>query len=78
MDESEYVKSVNRGLLIGGVLGGIASGVAVVIFLLLFFTQGRWLVVWVPVVALALCTVGILHLLKKDAAIQAKSEKGQS
>jgi len=77
MDESTYVKSVNRGLLLGGVLGGIASGVAVVIFLLLFVTQGRWLVVWVPVAALAVCTVGTLHLLKRDAAARAKAEKNE-
>jgi len=77
MDES-YVKSVNRGLLIAGVSGGIASGVAAVIFLLLFLTQGRWLVVWVPVVALALFTTGILHLLRKDAAARAKGETGRA
>jgi hypothetical protein len=77
MDETSYVKSVNRGLLIGAVTGGLASGAAVVIFLLLFLTQGRWLVVWVPFVALALFTVGILHLLKKDAAAQKKAKDGQ-
>lgn len=77
MDETSYVKSVNRGLLIGAVTGGLASGAAVVIFLLLFLTQGRWLVVWVPFVALALFTVGILYLLQKDAAAQKRAKDGQ-
>jgi len=70
-----YIQSVNRGLLTAAILGSLASGGGLVIFLLLFLTQGRWLVVWVPVVALALFTVGILHLLRKDANAQANPEK---
>jgi hypothetical protein len=65
--DDRYIKSVNRGLLIGSITGGLASGAGVVYFLLLFLTRSHWLVVWVPVVALALFTVGIMYLLKKDA-----------
>jgi hypothetical protein len=65
--ESKYVEAVTRGMIIGGTILGAAGTFGLVFFLTLFLTQSRLLVVWLPVVALALFTVGILFLLWRDA-----------
>lgn len=62
-----YIQAVTRGMIIGGVLLGGAVTFGLVFFVTLFLTQSRLLVVWLPVVALALFTVGILVLLRRDA-----------
>lgn len=64
--ESKYVQAVTRGMIIGGTILGAAGTFGLVFFLTLFLTQSRLLVVWLPVVALALFTVGILILLRRD------------
>jgi hypothetical protein len=67
-----YVQAVTRGMIIGGAILGAAGTVGAIFFLTLFLTQSRLLVVWLPVVALALSTVGILVLLRRDAASRKK------
>lgn len=64
--ESKYVQAVTRGMIIGGTILGAAGTFGLVFFVTLFLTQSRLLVVWLPVVALALFTVGILILLRRD------------
>jgi hypothetical protein len=64
---NSYIQAVTRGMIIGGVLLGGAGTFGMVFFVTLFLTQSRLLVVWLPVVALALFTVGILVLLRRDA-----------
>ena len=53
---------------------GLAGGMAVILFGLLAFTQAYPLVVVVPVVALAIVTVGALYLLQVDAAKRKKQD----
>ena len=66
--QDPVVKSATRGLIITHIALGLAGGMAVILFSLLAFTQAYWLVVVVPVVALAIVTVGALYLLQVDAA----------
>lgn len=70
---NSYIQAVTRGMIIGGVLLGGAGTFGLVFFVTLFLTQSRLLVVWLPVVALALFTVGILVLLRRDAEAIKKS-----
>lgn len=67
MNEQEHVKSATRGLVIAHICLGLAGGAAATLFGLLAFTQAYGLVVVVPVVALAVVTVGTLWLLQRDA-----------
>lgn len=62
-----YIQAVTRGMIIGGILLSGAGTFGMVFFVTLFFTQSRLLVVWLPVVGLALFTVGIILLLRRDA-----------
>jgi hypothetical protein len=71
--QDPFVKSAVRGLILGHVALALAGGAAVVLFGLLAFTQFYWLVVIVPVVALALVTIGTLALLRHDDAARKKS-----
>ena len=66
--QDPVVKSATRGLIVSHIALGLAGGMAVILFGLLAFTQAYWLVVVVPVVALAIVTVGALYLLQVDAA----------
>lgn len=66
--QDPVVKSATRGLIMSHIALGLAGGMAVILFGLLAFTQAYWLVVVVPVVALAIVTVGALYLLQVDAA----------
>lgn len=66
--QDPFVKSATRGLIIAHIALGLAGGAAVTLFALLAFTQAYALVVWVPIVALAVVTVGTLYLLRVDAA----------
>lgn len=65
--QDSSVKSATRGLLLAHVCLGLAAGGALTIFCLLAVTQAYVLVVLVPMVALALVTVGTLWLLRHDA-----------
>jgi len=64
---NDYTRSVIRGMTVGHILLGLAGGAAVVLFALLAYTQWRALVVWFPVVMLAIFTVMTMVLLQKDA-----------
>ncbi len=66
--QDPVVKSATRGLIMSHIALGLAGGMAVTLFGLLAFTQAYPLVVVVPVVALALVTIGALYLLQVDAA----------
>ncbi len=72
--QDPFVKSATRGLVIAHLCLGLAGGGAVVLFALLAWTQAYSLVVWVPVVALALVTIGTLLLLRDDSAARSKSK----
>lgn len=71
--QDPFVKSAMRGLTLAHLCLGLAGGGAVVLFALLAWTQAYALVVWVPVVALALVTLGTLLLLRHDSAARKKS-----
>lgn len=73
--QDPFVKSATRGLIIAHVCLGLAGAGALVLFGLLAATQWYWLVVIVPVVALALVTVGALALLRHDAAARDKDAR---
>ena len=70
--QDPFVKSATRGLIIAHLCLGLAGGGAVVLFGLLAWTQAYALVVWVPVAALALVTLGTLLLLRHDNAARRK------
>ncbi len=72
--QNPVVKSATRGLIISHIALGLAGGMAVILFGLLAFTQAYPLVVVVPVVALAIVTVGALYLLQVDAAKRKKQD----
>jgi hypothetical protein len=72
--QDPFVKSATRGLIFSHLALGIAGGIAVTLFGLLAYTQAYPLVVWVPIVALALVTVGALWLLQVDAAKRRKQD----
>jgi len=72
--QDPVVKSATRGLIISHIALGLAGGMAVILFGLLAFTQAYTLVVVVPVVALAIVTVGALYLLQVDAAKRKKQD----
>ena len=72
--QDPVVKSATRGLIISHIALGLAGGMAVTLFGLLAFTQAYALVVVVPVVALAIVTVGALYLLQVDAAKRNKQD----
>lgn len=72
--QDPFVKSATRGLIISHIALGLAGGMAVTLFGLLAFTQSYPLVVVVPVVALAIVTVGALYLLQVDAAKRKKQD----
>jgi hypothetical protein len=72
--QDPFVKSATRGLVIAHLCLGLAGGGAVVLFALLAWTQAYALVVWVPVVALALVTIGTLLLLRHDSAARRKNK----
>lgn len=72
--QDPVVKSATRGLIMSHIALGLAGGMAVILFGLLAFTQAYWLVVVVPVVALAIVTVGALYLLQVDAAKRKKQD----
>ena len=72
--QDPVVKSATRGLIISHIALGLAGGMAVTLFGLLAFTQAYALVVVVPVVALAIVTVGALYLLQVDAAKRKKQD----
>lgn len=72
--QDPVVKSATRGLIITHIALGLAGGMAVILFGLLAFTQAYPLVVVVPVVALAIVTVGALYLLQVDAAKRKKQD----
>jgi len=72
--QDPVVKSATRGLIISHIALGLAGGMAVILFGLLAFTQAYPLVVVVPVVALAIVTVGALYLLQVDAAKRKKQD----
>jgi hypothetical protein len=72
--QDPVVKSATRGLIISHIALGLAGGMAVTLFGLLAFTQAYPLVVVVPVVALAIVTVGALYLLQVDAAKRKKQD----
>ncbi len=72
--QDPFVKSATRGLVIAHLCLGLAGGGAVVLFSLLAWTQAYALVVWVPVVALALVTIGTLLLLRHDSAARRKNK----
>lgn len=73
--QDPYVKSVVRGLIIGHVCLAIAGGAGLFLFGLVAYTQAYPLVVWVPIVALGVVTLGALVLLQIDAA--ARGKKGE-
>jgi hypothetical protein len=66
--QDPFVKSATRGLILSHIALGVAGFGAVALFGLLAYTQFYALVVVVPLIALALVTVGALWLLKYDAA----------
>lgn len=70
--QDPFVKSATRGLVIAHLCLGLAGAAAVVLFTLLAWTQAYALVVWVPVVALALVTLGTLLLLRQDSVARKK------
>jgi hypothetical protein len=72
--QDPFVKSATRGLVIAHLCLGLAGAGAVVLFSLLAWTQAYSLVVWVPVVALALVTIGTLLLLRHDSAARRKNK----
>jgi len=72
--QDPVVKSATRGLIISHIALGLAGGMAVTLFGLLAFTQAYPLVVVVPVVALAIVTIGALYLLQVDAAKRKKQD----
>lgn len=72
--QDPVVKSATRGLIISHIALGLAGGMAVTLFGLLAFTQFYPLVVVVPVVALAIVTIGALYLLQVDAAKRKKQD----
>ncbi len=72
--QDPFVKSATRGLVIAHLCLGLAGAGAVVLFSLLAWTQAYALVVWVPVVALALVTIGTLLLLRHDSAARRKNK----
>jgi hypothetical protein len=72
--QDPVVKSATRGLIMSHIALGLAGGMAVTLFGLLAFTQAYPLVVVVPVVALAIVTVGALYLLQVDAAKRKKQD----
>jgi hypothetical protein len=72
--QDPVAKSATRGLIITHIALGLAGGMAVTLFGLLAFTQAYPLVVVVPVVALALVTIGALYLLRVDAANRKKQD----
>lgn len=76
MDSDAYIKSVNSGLFLGCVSLFLAGGAATVIFLILAVGQIGFLIWFPPTLGLALFTVGILLLLKKDA--KARAEAGRN
>jgi CHASE2 domain-containing sensor protein len=67
MENDAYVKSVIQGILVGGVLLALAGGIATTLFVVLAWTQFYALVVWVPVVFIAIFLFVTLALLQKDA-----------
>jgi hypothetical protein len=71
--QDPFVKSATRGLVIAHLCLGLAGAGAVVLFSLLAWTQAYALVVWVPVVALALVTIGTLLLLRHDSAARSRN-----
>jgi hypothetical protein len=72
--QDPFVKSATRGLVIAHLCLGLAGAGAVVLFSLLAWTQAYALVVWVPVVALALVTIGTLLLLRHDSAARRRNK----
>jgi hypothetical protein len=70
--QDPYVKSVVRGLIIGHICLALAGGAGLTLFGLLAYTQAYPLVVWVPVIALGVVTLGALVLLQVDAAARKK------
>ncbi len=74
MDKDTYVKTVIQGLLVGGVILATAGGIATVLFVALAWTQFYWLVVWVPVVFIAIFLLVTMVLLQNDANARPKAD----
>lgn len=74
MENDAYVKSIIQGMLVGGVILATAGGIATTLFVVLAWTQLYWLVVWVPVVFIAIFLLVTMVLLQKDADARPKSD----
>jgi purine-cytosine permease-like protein len=70
--DSDYVKSVIKGLTIGHICLGIAATAAFVTVIVVGWTQLDILVSWVPVVLAAVFLLVTTLLLQKDMVAQNK------
>lgn len=75
--DSDYVKSVIKGLTIGHVCVGIAAFAGVVTVAVVGWTQLDFLVTWVPVILAAVFLLVTTLLLQKDMATQDKQQSSE-
>jgi hypothetical protein len=75
--DSDYVKSVIKGLTIGHICVGVAAFAGVVTVLVVGWTQLDFLVTWVPVILAAVFLVVTTLLLQKDVAAQEKKQSSE-
>jgi len=73
--DSDYVKSVVKGLVVGHLCLGFAAGAALVTVVAVGWTQIEFLVSWVPVVLIAVFLLVTTLLLRKDMATQSRDRR---
>jgi len=75
--DTDYVKSVIKGLTIGHICLGIAATAAFITVVVVGWTQLDILVSWVPVVLIAVFLAVTTLLLQKDMVAKEKHENSE-
>ena len=76
--QSEYTKSIVKGLIIGALCLGFAGSCASVIVFTVGYIQNPWIVSATPVVFIAIFLVVTMALLQKDAVVVRRSTRKDS
>jgi hypothetical protein len=76
--QSEYTKSIVKGLIIGALCLGFAGSCASVIVFTVGYIQNPWIVSATPVVFIAIFLVVTMALLQKDAVAVRRSTRKDS
>jgi len=75
--DSDYIKSVIKGLTIGHLCVGFAAFAAFVTVVVVGWTQFDLLVSWVPVILIAVFLLVTTLLLQKDMVAQEKQQNSK-